>query len=256
MVLLLSGAGEGREITARLSREGYKLITIASTEPEHGCRQALHDGSREAVTGELGRKELADLLEQKAIKAVVDLSCPFPGMTSKLLKEVCGRRGILRLCYMPEEIGLAGKTLIYPVFSWAEAAHKASGLGNTIFLTTGSNNLEVFLDSIKDRTLRIVVRILPEYKVVKKCQELGLSPRDIVAMQGPFSKEMNRATFKSYKASVVVTRDSGKAGGIDTKISAALSLNIPVVIIKRDRAGDGIIVRTYDEVVKKLESVL
>lgn len=253
MILLLSGAGEGREITDRLLREGYKLITIAST--GYGRRQALHDGSREAVTGELGRKELTDLLEQKAVKAVVDLSCPFPGRTSKLVKEVCDRRGILRLCYMPEEIGLADNALINPVFSWAEAAHKAAGLGDTIFLTTGSNNLEIFLDSIKDEGLRIVVRVLPEHRVVKKCQELGLAPRDIIAMQGPFSKEMNRATFKSYKASVVVTRDSGKAGGIDTKISAALSLNIPVVVIKRDRAGDGIMVRTYDEVVKMLESV-
>lgn len=254
MILLLSGTSEGREITARLSREGYKLITVAST--EQGCRQALHDGSQEAVTGELGRKDLANLLEQKAVKAVVDLSHPFPGRTSKLVKEMCDQRGILRLRYMREEIELPENPLIYPVFSWAEAAHKAASLGGTLFLTTGSNNLEVFLDSIKDKSLRIVVRILPEYRIVKKCQELGFAPRDIVAMQGPFSKEMNRITFKSYNASVVVTKDSGKAGGIDTKISAALSLNIPVVIIKRDKSGDGIMVRTYEEVVKMLESVL
>ncbi|MDD4369201.1 MAG: precorrin-6A reductase [Oscillospiraceae bacterium] len=254
MILLLSGTCEGRDITARLSREGYKLITIAST--EYGCKQALYDGSQEAVSGELGWKDLASLLEQKAVKAVVDLSHPFPGRISNLMKELCDQQGILRLRYLREEIELPDNSLIYPVFSWAEAAHKAASLGDTLFLTTGSNNLEVFLDSIKDKALRIIVRILPESRIVKKCQDLGLAPRDIVAMQGPFSKEMNRITFKSYNASVIVTKDSGKAGGIDTKISAALSLNIPVVVIKRDKTGAGIIVRTCDEIIEKLEAVL
>lgn len=254
MVLLLSGTGEGREITARLSKEGYKLITISST--EYGCKQALLDGSQEAVAGELDRKDLASLLEQKDVKVVVDFSHPFPGRTSKLVKEVCDQRGIPHLQYLREEIALPDNPLIYPVFSWAEAAHKAAGLGDTIFLTTGSNNLEVLLESIKKKSLRIVVRVLPEHRIVKKCQDLGFAPRDIVAMQGPFSKEMNRATFKSYNASVIVTKDSGKAGGIDTKISAAMSLNIPVVVIKRDKAGSGIKVRSYEEVLKMLESVL
>jgi len=38
--------------------------------------------------------------------------------------------------------------------------------------------------------------------------------------------------FKMYKASVIVTKDSGKAGGTATKIDAALSLKIPIVIVK------------------------
>jgi len=254
MILLLSGTGEGREITARLSKKGYKLITIAPT--EYGCKQALHDGSQEAVYGEPGCIDLANLLEQKAVKAVVDLSHPFPNRTSKLLKEMCDQRGITHLRYLREEIVLPDNSLIYPVYSWTEAAHKAASLGKTIFLTTGSNNLEVFLDSIKDKSLRIVVRIMPEHRIVKKCQDLGFAPRDIVAMQGPFSKEMNRATFKSYNASVIVTKDSGKAGGIDTKLSAAMSLKIPVVVIKRDKEGAGIPVRSYEEVLKMLESFL
>ncbi len=254
MILLLSGTSEGREITARLSREGYKLITIAST--EQGCKQALRNGSQEVVTGELGWNDLFNLLEQKAVRAVVDLSHPFPGRISNLTEDLCDQKGILRLRYVRDETNLPDNPLIYPVSSWTEAAHKAASLGKTVFLTTGSNNLGVFMDAVKGQNLRVVVRVLPEHKVVKKCQDLGLAPRDIVAMQGPFSKEMNRITFKSYNASVIVTKDSGKAGGTDTKISAALSLNIPVVVIKRDKTGTGVVVRTYDEVVKMLKSIL
>ncbi|MEG3071352.1 MAG: precorrin-6A/cobalt-precorrin-6A reductase [Candidatus Syntrophopropionicum ammoniitolerans] len=67
---------------------------------------------------------------------------------------------------------------------------------------------------------------------------------------------MNRATFKSYQASVIVTRESGRKGGMDTKISAASSLQIPVVMIKQNPADGDIIVRTDDEIVEKLELVL
>ncbi len=215
----------------------------------------MDDGSQEAVSGELGRKELASLLEQKAVKAVVDFTHPFSGRISNLMEELCDQRGILRLRYLRDETNLPDNSLIYPVSSWTEAAYKAASLGKTVFLTTGSNNLEVFLDSVKGQNLRLVVRVFPEHKVVKKCQDLGLAPKDIVAMQGPFSKEMNRITFKSYNASVIVTKDSGKAGGTDTKISAALSLNIPVVIIKRGKTGAGILVRTYNEIIEMLETV-
>ncbi|NLI12068.1 precorrin-6A reductase [Pelotomaculum propionicicum] len=253
MILLLSGTHEGREIVTRLSQKGYRVITLTSS--EYGCKQAMDDGSQEAFTGELGRKELLRLLEQKAVKAVVDSTHPFPGRISNLMEELCNQRGILRIRYLRDETNLPDNSLIYPVFSWEEAAKKAAGLGKTIFLTTGSNNLEVFLDNVKGLDLRIVVRILPEHKVVRKCQDLGLAPKDIVAMQGPFSKEMNRIIFKSYNAKVIVTKDSGRAGGTDTKISAALSLNIPVVVIKRDKVGEGNIVRTYNEITEILKTV-
>jgi precorrin-6A/cobalt-precorrin-6A reductase len=90
------------------------------------------------------------------------------------------------------------------------------------------------------------VRVLPDHNVVKKCQELGLRPKDIIAMQGPFSKEMNRLMFKTFNASVVVIKESGRAGGTETKMSAALSLKIPVVVIKRPALSWGNEVQNYE----------
>jgi len=254
MILVLSGTHEGRQIIAELSHKGYKVITLAAT--EYGRELALQEGSLEAITGELGMKKLAGLLEHKAINAVVDASHPFPSKMSNLVEELGAQWGIPRIRYLREETNLPANSLIYPVYSWMETAQKAASLGKTIFLTTGSNNLEVFLGYLKGQNRRIVVRVLPEHKVVQKCQDLGLAPKDIVAMQGPFSKEMNRITFKSYNASVVVTKDSGKMGGTDTKISAALSVNIPVVVIKRSKVGEGNTARTCSEIIEMLEAVL
>ncbi|NLJ76971.1 MAG: precorrin-6A reductase [Peptococcaceae bacterium] len=254
MILLLSGAIAGTVITKRLIQEGYQLVAVPFREGD--LKRAPRGGNRRVDIIDTERNKLSVLLEQKAIQAVLDLSGPFWDRGAKQVKEMCRRRGIPFLCYLPRVIETRGRGQIYPVLSWPEAAQCAADLGDTIFLTTGSYNLEHFLDTIKDQRVRVAVRITPEYKVMRKCQELGLGPRDIVAMQGPFSKEMNRATFKSYQASVIVTRESGRKGGMDTKISAAFSLGIPVVMIKHDQAGAGIVVRTSDEVVEKLESVL
>lgn len=105
----------------------------------------------------------------------------------------------------------------------------------TVFVTTGSHQLESLVKAPFARDIRWVVRVLPEGRLVQKCQDLGIPPKDIVAMQGPFSKELNRILFKSYGADVLLTRDSGPAGGTDTKISAALALGINIILLKRSR---------------------
>ena len=52
------------------------------------------------------------------------------------------------------------------------------------------------------------------------CKDLcrhGLYGSHLIAMQGPFSKEMNEATLRQYECQYLVTKDSGKAGGFRKK---------------------------------------
>ena len=102
----------------------------------------------------------------------------------------------------------------------------------TIFLTTGSKELSVFC---REETIRkrLVVRVLPGMESLRECVRNGLEGRQIIAMQGPFSKEMNLAMIRQYQASVLVTKESGKTGGEDTKLAAAGEAQIPSYIILR-----------------------
>lgn len=183
---------------------------------------------------------------------VVDFSLPYPSEVSTILENYCLKQDIPCVRFLRSETDVPRHPLIHEVYGWVEAAQLAARLGDTIFLTTGTYNLEVFLSSQELKGKRIVVRVLPEHRVVKKCQDLGLTPRDIVAMQGPFSRELNKALFKAYKAKVIVTRDSGPAGGTDTKIEAALDLHIPVVIIKRPPLKHQHPVTSLEEILKLL----
>lgn len=238
MILLLYGTGEAREMLSLLRQNGYNVLAVAST--GYGGELAGREGAGEVVIASRDESRLERLVRDKGARLVVDAAHPYTGWLSAVFQNLCQRFNVPYIRLERKESDLPQHPLVHPVDTWAEAAVKAAGLGSTVFLTTGSNNLETFLQEPAMAGKRIVVRVLPESKVIKKCQELGLSPRDIVAMHGPFSTRFNRAIFHAYRADVIVTRDSGRTGGTDTKIAAALDLKIPVVVIRRPpRDGSG-----------------
>ena len=80
-----------------------------------------------------------------------------------------------------------------------------------------------------NQVLKIKISRLVE--VITKCQVAGLTAKNIVALQGPFSHELNLELYKKYQAEVIITKNSGIIGGTDTIISAAVSLNLPIIMI-------------------------
>jgi len=233
LILVLSGTGDGRWLTCELTRLGYRVGVIVSS--SYGEELATEDGAVMVARGL--PVDRCDWLQKIKAQAVVDSRHPFARDNATELTCDCEKLGILYLAVGREETSVGPGGLVFPTYSMQEAAEKAAGLGKTIFLTTGSHGLEHFTALSQNHGIRLVVRVLPEHRVIKKCQDMNIKPKDIVAMQGPFSKQINKALFKMYRASVVVTKDSGQAGGTDTKIEAARSLKIPVVLVKRISTG-------------------
>jgi precorrin-6A/cobalt-precorrin-6A reductase len=91
---------------------------------------------------------------------------------------------------------------------------------DSIFLTVGSKNLEKFR-VLWEIGKKVTVRVLPSSSAIKKCEDLGLKPKDVIAMEGPFTKELNYQMFKERNAEVVVTKESGIVGGVLEKFEAA-----------------------------------
>lgn len=188
---------------------------------------------------------------------IIDASPPSSSLKFAPLRNWCEQRNIPYLRLERPETVIPDSSLIYPVLSWEEALHELDQRVRTlyqekerpitVFVTTGSHQLETIVQSSFADLARLVVRVLPEGRLVQKCQNIGISPRDIVAMQGQFSKEVNRVLFKFYGADIVLTRDSGLAGGTDTKISAALELGLEIVLIKRNAITQGLTVNSVKE---------
>lgn len=230
MILVLSGTRDGRKVVEQLTASGHKVI--ASVVSDYGAR-LLSTSDAAIAQGALSEEELASLLTDKNIKLIIDATHPYADKISTLARDLADRFRIKYLRYQRPGFPMPDSDLIHRGGDYREAAHLAVQMGDTIFLTTGSKTLKVFTDLAHQVGKRVIARVLPTTEVISYCRECGLTPADIIAMQGPFSKEMNIAMLRQTGAEVLVTKDSGDVGGTGDKISAALELKIPVVVIAR-----------------------
>ena len=73
-------------------------------------------------------------------------------------------------------------------------------------------------------------------------------------MKGPFTEKMNESTYKQYNIDLVITKESGIAGGFLEKVNACKNLNIPVVIIKRKKMNYPNTIENIEEIINLIES--
>jgi precorrin-6A/cobalt-precorrin-6A reductase len=231
LILVLGGTADARVLVSELSQRGYPALVCTAT--PYGGRLVAGTGGVEVVDRPLGPEDLSQLMRDKQIDLVVDATHPYATAITSTAAAICREMSIEYLRYHRPGAAVPQHPLIHWCADFPEAAARAAGPGQTIFLTTGSKTLGVFVKAAREHSCRLVARVLPDSAVLASCRALGLEPADIVAVQGPFSHHLNLALFKEFKATVVVTKDSGQVGGTDTKISAALELNTPVVVVAR-----------------------
>lgn len=238
MILVLAGTSDGCRVIWALRERGYRVIATAVT--PYGAELAREAGASEVWQGELTASLLKELLLERKPLALVDATHPFALQITALSRQVCGELSIPYFRYRREKALLPGDPRLKVVSSWEEAAAAAAtAQGKTIFLTIGTRKLEIFAQHPALKLKRLIVRVLPERSSLEKCLSLGFGPRDIIAMQGPFSYDLNLALYKQYGAEVLVTKDSGKIGGTEAKIQAALDLEMEVIVVEPPAEAQG-----------------
>lgn len=254
MILVLAGTRDGRELARRLSQKGYNILATAVS--KYGGDLLETSGADEVVAKGLTHQELEEIVQKKEINLIIDATHPFAQQISLQAIAIAQELSLPYLRFERKSARLPQNSLLYRVGTIEEAAEMAMSLGKKIFLTTGSKNLTTFLAKQKDGYPRIIARVLPDPGVMEKCFSLGLSPSDIIAIQGPFSKELNKTLFQEYQADVIVTKESGQTGGTDSKIEAALELSIPLVVVERPKLEYPLIAESFEEVDSFLNKIL
>ena len=113
-----------------------------------------------------------------------------------------------------------------------EAVNYLEQTQGKILITTGSKELDKYtrLTNYKERCYARVLSVLPS---VMQSIELGFSGKHLIAMQGPFSMEMNLALLHQTEAKYFVTKESGKNGGFAEKLEAAEQAGAVLLVIGR-----------------------
>lgn len=233
-VLIYAGTTEGRELAQRLAEKG--IFSIVSVATEYGARVMQDAAVQEEIDvrqGRLSVTEMKALLLAEMPLAVVDATHPYATEVTKNIRLSMEESDVpyFRLERNLEEETDLTKDCIYFDSASACAKRLCSVEGN-IFLTTGSKELEAFCQREELRP-RLVVRVLPGRESMELCWKNGLEGKQIIAMQGPFTKEMNLATIRQYGITCMVTKESGKIGGVDEKLEAAREAGISCCVIRR-----------------------
>lgn len=170
---------------------------------------------------------------------VIDATHPYAYEISVNVKTSCIKTNTkyLRLLRGKTDKDLySGKVKLFE--NTRQAAVYLSKMEGRILLTTGSKELAVFCQEIEDKS-RITARVLPSANAIEACNNAGLLGKQIIAMHGPFSKELNVAIIKQAGVRFLVTKESGNAGGFLEKIYAAEETGTEVILIKRPVEEDG-----------------
>ena len=264
-IAVFGGTCEGRTLAESLVKAGARVHVFVATSYGEDLIPA-HEGLSISC-GRLNSSEMTDAFKSGGFNYIVDATHPYADEATANIQKAAnqvnvpymrvirgdsengdevqadsGYSGEIRSDsdYSDEAQAETGCSDEMQTETAEEAAHCLNHLDGNILLTTGTGTLQAFAD-ILDRKERVFVRILPDADAVNKCVELGFSKGNLICMQGPFSFEMNTATIEMHNIAVLVTKDSGDAGGFPEKLSAAKACSVKLVVIRRpDEISEGV----------------
>jgi precorrin-6x reductase len=236
MILLLSGTSEGRILSARLRAAGLPFAVSVAT-PEARQLFAGVDPPPEVLVARFSGDAMATFLRERQVRAILDATHPFAQRISAKAMHVAAQEHIPYVRYerpatspAPTPTTWEGGEILM-VADMETAAQICLQRGSRVFLTTGTKTLPVFRQVIACKW--VMARILPTIASLSQTLDAGLPPAQILALRGPFSQELECALLRQYRIDLLVSKDSGPAGGVDTKLAAAAALRVPAVIVGR-----------------------
>lgn len=226
-ILLFGGTTEGRVISENLAARGDDVTVCVAT--DYGREEQAQVEGVTILTGRKGPSEMRALLQ--TCDLVVDATHPYATEVTALLKEAASETGTdyvrVRRTLTTNEPGTSPENIHY----YASAADAADALTSTegnILLATGTKELSSFAGLAPER---LIPRVLPTPENLAACEALGIPRRNIVAMQGPFSTDLNVALLRQKDIRFFVTKDGGPTGGFPEKAEAAEQTGVPLLVI-------------------------
>ncbi len=223
-VILFSGTTEGRRLSRALAALGGAVTVCVAT--EYGREE---QGEAPGITVLSGRMDETQMARTVAgADLCVDATHPYALQASRSIRAACeGERvPLLRLLRVESPVPEGAA-----VFAGAQtAADWLRATQGNILLTTGAKELDAFAPLGGER---LYPRVLPLASSLEACRKAGVPSSHILALQGPFSQELNEALIRQYRIAYLVTKDGGPAGGFGEKAAAAQAAGARLVLIRR-----------------------
>ena len=241
--VVFSGTTEGRQFSKILANLGVEVLVSVATEIG-----AEEQDENENITIHVGRctaAEMTKLLHGASI--CVDATHPYATEATRTICEACETTGVEYHRLLRTESELPKNSIVFETA--AEAAEYLENTAGNILLTTGAKELPAFKNlDIK----RIFPRVLPTLDGIRACEALDIPHRNIIAMQGPFSLDLNRVILEQFNIQWLVTKDGGAVGGFMEKAKACEYCGARLIVLRRPRENG----ETVDSILERCRELL
>lgn len=244
-IAVFSGTGEGRQLARWVIDRGIHKDFVFFVATEYGGEMMKDMEDIQVHEGRLTPEEMGILLRDEDFSVVIDATHPYATKVTENIKKACGEDiPYFRVFRETTDSQIYGLQFVENIEAAAELLNL---IDDKVLLTTGSKEIGKF-SKVKDKESRLIARVLPTIESLNLCFEAGIEKKNIVAMQGPFTKEMNIATMNQYGCKVLVTKDTGTMGGFHDK-AILVELGYRVIIIKRPTEEEGLNLEQVREII-------
>lgn len=225
MIWILGGTLDARDLVDRLDDFSNLLVTVVSKEAKDLLPKEL-----DVRVGALDKEAMEKFVIDEKIDLILDLTHPFAKEVSQNVKEVAKKKDIQLIRFVRESF----KTdpFVEYVNSYQEAASLLENTEGNVLFTIGANKIEDFIPYKKNQ--RFIYRVLPTLDSLQKLYDQGVSMKDIVAMMGPFSEDLNISLIKTFDIAITISKEGGPGSGFEDKIKACKKTNTRLIAIKQD----------------------
>ena len=225
MIWIIGGTSETGDFIEKIEGKIEYIVTVAT----YAGMEVLK--GKNVRVKRLDYGEMTQFIKDNNIKTIVDLTHPYAVEVSKNAEEVAADTDTEYIKYVREKAESEIYHDIITVDGIDQCKDYLKNITGTVLFTTGSKNIVDF-ESIRAEN-RFIYRVLPSIFSLEECVQNEIALKDIVAVLGPFSVELNMALFSEYDVDLVVMKDSGTRGGTDEKLLACKRMNIKALMIGR-----------------------
>lgn len=225
MIWIIGGTSDAMQLVKLVKQKGEKSLLVSTT-TKYGAQLAQQQDVT-VTQQQLSQSEMQKLIDINQINLVIDASHPFAQVVSENAIAACKAKSVRYIRFERAAVPLKNGKYYS---SYTEIVNELKSKKGNVFLTIGSKNLDAFNELERDR---IFPRVLPVVDSIEQCDKVNIPPHQIIASKGLVSAATNKAIMVEYDIQHLVSKDSGKAGGLFEKLDAANELNIPVYILQR-----------------------
>ncbi|SEA35418.1 precorrin-6A/cobalt-precorrin-6A reductase [Desulfuromusa kysingii] len=231
MILLFGGTSETESIATALANLNIPVMVSTATDVPLKTGAENHPLITHRC-GRLGLSDMVDLMTRSDIRLIVNAGHPYADELHQTIAGVVRKTGIRCFRFQRQETVIDDEH-VYRVGDHQAAAELAFSFARPVLLTVGSRHLEPYVAVAKKTQIPLVVRVLPHRESIEACKASGLPDESCIYARGPFSEEENSTLIRRFDIGVLVSKDSGTAGGVPEKIAAATDAGCAIVLLGR-----------------------